>query len=108
MDEQNQSQAPQTASAKDAQDNKYAAVLSYVWILFLIPLLTKKDSKFCQFHAKQGLILFIISLVSWFPFFGWIIGIAVLIVDIMAILKVLNGESWKIPYISGWAEKIKI
>jgi fumarate reductase subunit D len=108
MDEQNQNQAPMSANAKDAAENKYTAALSYVWILFLIPLLTKKDSKFCQFHAKQGLILFIISLISWFPFFGWIIGLAVIVVAIIAILKVLSGEYWKIPYISEWAEKIKI
>jgi fumarate reductase subunit D len=108
MDEQNLNQTPQSADAKDAQENKYTAVLSYVWILFLIPLLTKKDSKFCQFHAKQGLIIFIISLISWFPFFGWIVGIAVIIVSVIAILKVLSGEYWKIPYVSEWAEKIKI
>jgi uncharacterized membrane protein len=100
--------APLSADQKDAQDNKYTAVLSYVWILFLIPLLARKDSKFCQFHAKQGLVLFVASLISWFPFFGWIIGIAVLVVSLIGILKVLAGEYWKIPYVGEWAEKIKI
>ncbi len=93
---------------KDAENNKHSAALSYVWILFLIPLLTKKDSKFCQFHAKQGLVLFIISLVSWFPFFGQIIGLAVLIVSVIGILKVLAGEYWEVPYINDWSKKIKI
>jgi uncharacterized membrane protein len=108
MDEQNQNQGPMSADATDAQENKYTAALSYIWILFLIPLLTKKDSKFCQHHAKQGLILFIISLISWFPFFGWIVGIAVIVVSIIAILKVLSGEYWKIPRIYDWSKKIKL
>ena len=93
---------------KDIAENKYTAALSYVWILFLIPLLTKKDSKFCQSHAKQGLVLFIASLVSWFPLFGWVVGIAVMVISIIGILKVLSGEYWKIPYVSDWAGKIKI
>lgn len=93
---------------RDAENNKHAAVLSYVWILFLIPLMMKRNSKFCQLHAKQGLVLFIASLVAWFPFFGWIIGIAVLITSLVGILKVLNGEYWKIPYVHEWSEKIKI
>ncbi|MFA5248266.1 MAG: hypothetical protein WC415_03400 [Patescibacteria group bacterium] len=104
----NETKKPLSVDEKDATNNKYTAVLSYIWILFLIPLIMKKDSKFCQFHAKQGLVLFIISLISWFPLFGWIIGIAVLVVSLIGVLKVLAGEYWNIPYINDWANKIKI
>ena len=104
----NKKKTSSSADERDAQDNKLVAVLSYVWILFLIPLLLKKDSKFCQFHAKQGLVIFIISLISWFPILGWLIGMAVLLVSVIGIIKAYSGEYWKIPYIYEWSEKIRI
>jgi fumarate reductase subunit D len=112
MDEQTQNQAPQTADDRDAQENKYTALFSYIWILFLIPLLARRDSKFCQFHAKQGLVLFVIDLIAslffWIPLIGQLLMLALAIVSVIGIIKVLNGEYWKIPYIYGWSEKIKI
>lgn len=93
---------------KDVEENKTTAALSYAWILCLIPLLTKKDSKFAQFHAKQGLILLIASLLTWFPFFGQILGLAILVVSVIGIIKALNGEWWKIPYLYDISKNIKI
>jgi len=92
----------------DVQANKHLAAAAYLWVLCLIPLLTKKDSRYAQFHAKQGLVLFILSLIAWFPFFGWIIGVALIIVSVLAIIKTLDGEAWQIPYIYGLSKKIKI
>ena len=37
---------------KDVEENKLIAAVGYLGILFLIPLLAKKDSPFAQFHAK--------------------------------------------------------
>lgn len=103
---------PPSADASDAQENKYTAIFSYIYILFLIPLLAKRDSKFCQFHAKQGLVLFIIDIVAslfvWIPVIGQLLMVALAIVSVIGIIKVLNGEYWKIPYIYDWSEKIKI
>lgn len=103
---------PPSADATDAEKNKYTALFSYIYILFLIPLLAKRDSKFCQFHAKQGLVLFVIdivaSLFSWIPVIGQFLMIALAIVSIIGIVKVLKGEYWKIPFIYDWAAKIKI
>jgi len=92
----------------DIEKNKTVAALSYVWILFLIPLLGKKHSKFCQFHAKQGLILFLLSFVSWFPLIGWLIGLAIIIISVMGILKCLEGAWWKVPYIYDLSKKINL
>ncbi|MFH1255302.1 MAG: hypothetical protein V1667_02445 [bacterium] len=92
----------------DIEKNKTAAALSYIWILFLIPLLGKQHSKFCQFHAKQGLILFLLSFISWFPVFGWLIGLAIIIASVVGILKCLEGAWWKTPYIYGLSKKINL
>lgn len=100
------------ADDRDAQDNKYVALFSYIYILFLVPLLAKRDSKFCQFHAKQGLVLFVVDIVAsllvWIPVIGQLLALALAIVSVIGIIKVLNGEYWKIPFIYDWSEKIKI
>jgi uncharacterized membrane protein len=106
---------PQTADSRDAQENKHLALLSYVYILFLIPLLLRRDSKFCQFHAKQGLVLFVVELglsvfgwFLWIPPLGMLLVIAAMLISLIGVIKALNGEYWKIPYLYDWSEKIKI
>ena len=39
---------------QDAQQNRGLAWLSYVGLLFLVPLFVRKDSEYCKFHVKQG------------------------------------------------------
>ena len=43
----------------DIKNNKALAVLSYIGILVLVPILAAKNSKFARFHANQGLVLLI-------------------------------------------------
>jgi uncharacterized membrane protein len=96
----------------DVEANKTVAALSYISILFLVPLLAKRNSKFAQFHAKQGLVLFVIEVIAmffvWLPFIGWLLGLALLALAIVAILKTLSGEWWKIPYIYDWSKKFNL
>ncbi|MCI0479360.1 hypothetical protein L0Y59_02340 [Candidatus Uhrbacteria bacterium] len=101
-----------TFDPKDVEENKVVACLSYVWILFLIPLLAKKDSRFCQEHAKQGLVLFIVwivgSFVFWFPIIGWALAVALLVVNVYAFVKCLMGEFWEIPVIGPLRKKFNL
>ena len=96
----------------DIEANKTLAALSYVWILCLVPLLGKRSSRFAQFHAKQGLVLFIIEIIAglifWVPLFGQLLMLAIAVVAVMGIVKTLNGEWWKIPYIYEWSKKINL
>ncbi len=100
---------------KDVEENKVIAALSYIWILFLIPLLTKKDSRFAVEHAKQGLVLFIIELIImviwWIPFLGYVIGsilsVAVSIVAVIAFVFAIQGRFWKIPFVYDFAKNFK-
>ncbi|MBQ7837427.1 MAG: hypothetical protein IJ395_02285 [Clostridia bacterium] len=97
-----------TTSEYDAQDiekNKVMAVLAY--ILFFIPLLAAKDSKFARFHANQGLVLFlggiIASVVAVIPVIGWIVapiaGLVITVLAIIGILNALNGRAKELPVI---------
>ncbi|MFH0952324.1 MAG: DUF4870 domain-containing protein [Patescibacteria group bacterium] len=92
---------------KDVEDNKVMAAISYIWIVSLIMMLVKKDSKFVQHHAKQGFILWIASIIFWFiPVLGWILNLLVLVFVIIGFIQSLNGAWWKAPLISELAEKI--
>ena len=97
---------------KDIEDNKVLAAISYLWILCLVPLFLKRDSKFAQFHAKQGLVLFVLellgSLVFWFPLFGQVLMLGLFVVAIFGAYKAINGEWYKIPYIYDFSKKINL
>ena len=97
-----------TTSEYDAQDiekNKVMAVLAY--ILFFIPLLAAKDSKFARFHTNQGLVLFlggiIASVVAVIPVIGWIVapiaGLVITVLAVIGILNALNGRAKELPVI---------
>lgn len=128
MEEQNQqskqSQSePATAQSggqqpdpQDVEENKHIAALSYVWILCLVPLLTKQDSPYAQHHAKQGLVILIASFslmfVGWIPLLGWLIaffgGIGLFILAITGIINALNGVMWEAPVLGEFAKKINL
>ncbi|MFH1425871.1 MAG: DUF4870 domain-containing protein [Candidatus Kerfeldbacteria bacterium] len=108
--------APQqpTSGGNDAEENKMMAVLAYIGILVLVPLLAAKDSKFAQYHAKQGLALFIaevvIGLVGIIPFIGWLVMfvgfLACLVLAIMGIMNALNGKEKELPLLGPIAKKL--
>ncbi|MFH0819857.1 MAG: hypothetical protein V1892_02385 [bacterium] len=102
---------------KDIEENRYWAALSYLWILFLFPLIFRKKSHFAQFHAKQGLVLTLAWFVVWvlgaIPVLGWLIiiplgNLILVILSVLGILNALAGKYWKIPYLHQYAEKIKL
>lgn len=105
---QDGSESPKASQENDIKNNKIWALLSYFGVLVLIPLLGKKDSSFVQFHAKQGLVLLVGWVISWFPVFGWAIGLIVFVLSIIGIINVLNGEKKKLPIVGDLAEKINL
>ena len=89
-------------------DSNLMAALSYVWIISIVMLVIKKDDKFVLWHAKQGVILFVISWVGVIPIIGWIIWFVVVALEIIGFIKALSGEKYKIPIIGDLADKINI
>jgi len=102
---------------KVVEEGKIWAFIGYWGILFLVPLLGKKDNKFALFHGKQGLVLFIfwiaivilgfIPIIGWFVIrpFGWLIF---MILAIIGMVMSLQGKYWKMPVLGDIAEKINI
>ena len=108
------------AEDKVVEEGKIWAIISYLWILFLVPLLAKKDNKFAVYHAKQGLVLFIASIIVWvvafvlmfIPILGWIVGfilwILMFVLWLIGIINAATGKYSPLPVIGGYAEKLKI
>lgn len=96
-----------------ASNRNLMIVLSYFWILFLIPLLVEKEDKEVQWHAKHGLVLsvvefilqVILSLTGIGCFFSPFVFLAFLVIRLMAIVKGINGERFIVPYVSQYTEK---
>jgi uncharacterized membrane protein len=95
-------------------------VLSYIWLLAIVPLLMEKDDKEVQWHAKHGLVLLVAEIILYvvcgvlgmLPVVGCvtlvlfpIIGLGSLIVRILCIVKGINGERFQIPGLSQYADR---
>ena len=101
---------------EDIENNKFIAALSYFGLLVLIPLLAKRDSPYCQFHAKQGLVLLIawvlLSFISVIPILGWIVGILgsifLFVLFIIGLVNSLGGEAKELPAIGQFGDKFNL
>ena len=97
-------------------------LLSYLWLLALIPLVVEKDDREVQWHAKHGLVLTGAELIFWVAFqvllvvlgsflgclvgvFAPIIGLAFVILHVAAIIKGINGQRLIVPGISQYADR---
>lgn len=107
-------------------DRTLMVVLSYLWILALIPLLTKKDDSEVQWHAKNGLCFLGAEIALWLVFtiagvalrrflaplgcglamVECVVWIGFLVIRIMAIMKGVNGGRMRLPIISDFADKM--
>jgi uncharacterized membrane protein len=98
-------------------------VLSYLWLLALVPLLVEKDDKEVQWHAKHGIVLMIAEIVFWIAvtivqmalgtILGCVVGllsfvvwIGIVILHILAIVKGVNGGRLIVPGVSQYADRL--
>src|SRR6266852_568530 len=109
-----------------SQNRGIMIVLSYLWLLALVPLLIEKNDPEVQWHAKHGIVLMVAELILWiaivtvtslvslatlgigcvlslFAVFAWI---GVLALHIIAIVKGINGGRLIIPGVSEYANRL--
>ncbi len=105
--------APPERGSEDVEKGKSMAWLSYLGILWLVPMLANKENAFCKFHVKQGIVLtifwFAVSIVGAIPFIGWFViwPVGWLFAFVMAIIGIIqsaSGKYWKMPLLGGLAE----
>lgn len=96
-------------SADDVKQNKDVAALSYVWVLSVFVYFSKRSSPFVAFHAKQGMVLFVLSLLVWFiPFgIGRIAELLVLVGCVVGFLGAAQGEWKQLPIVGAIARRDK-
>jgi len=95
-------------------EGKIFAIISYLSILCIIPLVFKKDNTFVLSHSKQGLVIFVaevavfiihIILGQWFLRLGmFVLGIF----SFIGIIKCLKGDYLRLPIIADIADKITL
>lgn len=107
-----QQQPPQPGNS-GSQPNTGMAILSYIGILVLIPLLTEsKNDPFVKFHIKQGLVTLVFwvlgSVLFWIPIFGWLLWVVVLVLTIMGIANAAGGKMKELPLIGHLANNFNI
>ncbi len=98
------------------KNNVVMAVLAYLGLLVLIPLLVSKDDSFVKFHIKQGLVLLVIEAASWilpsifFPLFFifMIIRLVVFILAIIGIIHAVKGEQKELPIVGSFSSYFPI
>jgi len=101
-------------SQQDINASKGLAFLSYLGLLFLIPMLVNKDSAFTKFHVNQGIVFFIACIIlnivagvasalSPVAFLGSLIVLAVRLVIlalmIIGIVNAAQGKAKRLPVI---------
>jgi len=101
---------------QEIREGRFFAVISYVSFLCIITLVLKKGNKFALYHAKQGLVLFVMEVVAFIlaiiPFLGWLIGIfgyaLFLLVSLWGIMQAALGIYCRIPVVSKISQEIII
>ncbi len=95
----------------DIRATKPLAWLSYLWVLFLVPMLVNQNSPFTKFHVNQGIIFLILSIITnivasflgWVPFFGDILAglirLSMLALMIIGIINAAQGKAKRLPII---------
>jgi uncharacterized membrane protein len=93
-------------------------ILSYLWILALIPLLMEQDDQDVRWHAKHGLVLLGAEIAAFLAI-GVLSGLSgglgcllvplaqlgVLVFHVVCISKALKGQRLLIPGLSDFADK---
>lgn len=100
--------AQKTGISRSAGGNKVLGILSYISFLFILPFIFGGDDKFCRFHAKQGLSLFVFSAIadalSSTPF-GWIMQIMRIYMIFKGVTSAANGRCEPLPFIGKFMDK---
>lgn len=112
-----------------SSEDKVFAALSYVSIMFIIPLILRHDQDDVYFHARQGMVLFGAEVVVWFVLFmlesfvvalmpsnslgivsilgagAWILFVGLSVIGIYFIFR---NKKWEMPILGRIAKKIEV
>ena len=105
----------------DSGNRQLMLVLSYLWVLALIPYLTEQRDPEVKWHARHGLVLLIAEVIlyvvlfilSLIPVIGCVIsvlwllaGLGIVVLHVLCLVKALQGERFTIPYVTPYADQL--
>lgn len=97
------------------EEGRMAAIMAYIPLLCFVPLLNMKENKEARFHARQGVMLFLIELVAVLflvdgvsAFVFRAILILAVAMSVAGIILALQGRNYKLPIIGDLADKTKL
>jgi len=108
--------------------DRWLSALCYLSLFVCIPIFTKDKSQFLAKHCRQGFVLLFAEIVLWLlligigesigriPVLGFLISILLhlvyflvfLILSVLGFMKGLSGETWRLPVLDDFAEKVPI
>ena len=98
-------------------------VLSYLWLLALIPLLVEKEDREVQWHAKHGVVLMVAEFALWIvltivsfalapvgigcaiALLQMVLSLVIIVVHIICIVKGVGGQRFLVPGVSQYADR---
>lgn len=91
----------------DINANKGICILCYLGVLIFIPMLTKKNSLYVRYHAKQGAILLVMDIAAailnsvfssvHLAFIGSLLSLLIFIFSIIGIVNAVQGQAKEVP-----------
>lgn len=82
------------SNQNDQSNTILFSILSYIGILWLIPLLVEKNDKVVRFHVNQGIVLFIFDIIGSIA-----VGILCFVLMIIGIVNAANKSEKPLPII---------
>jgi len=106
---------PKPGTGFQTDEGRLAAVMSYIPFLCFVPLLSMRHNEEARFHARQGVILFLIEALAVLFLFDRISDFVFTTILIMAvafsiagIYFAMQGRSFRLPIIGDLADKSKL
>ena len=92
------------------ETSRWMGMLSYIWGLWLLPMIFRRDDAFAMYHAKQGLILSVVSAIASVAGsiigLGWVVTVARLYMIFKGINTAKEGRMEPLPYIGNIVSKL--
>lgn len=104
---------PKTPVSLIPADQRMMAAIGYIPMGFVMPLIIQPKSKFCQMHAKQGMVLtgitfFILFVLVLIPAIGSLLFLALIATIGIGGFQAYSGLEWKVPVLTDIAMKINV
>jgi fumarate reductase subunit D len=103
-----------TLSSKGGTRSAVLGALSYFGVLCFIPLMVSDKDEFITFHARQGLVLWGLSVATGFALllpgigklFFMVGSLSIVVLSVAGIISVILNRAWRLPLVHRLATSI--